>query len=155
MGDSTSAASQEAQGDLSPSSHQQEAEETTSPSEQTTDAQADHVVSELVVKQVAPSPVITPRLEQGEPVKELRYANPHGTFITGIDVQSEVGSINHRNSRVDVYSAIALWVCRLLYTTDRSLRRSCLFLTYVHPYIHTGGSVEKVTEGRAIWFIKG
>ena len=138
MGDSTSAASQEAQGDLSPSSHQPEAEETTTPSEQTTEAQADHVVSELVVKQVAPSPVITPLLEEGEPVKELRYANPHGTFITGIDVQSEVGSINHRNSRVsiymDVYSAIALWVCRLLYTTDRALRRSCPFLTYVHPY---------------------
>lgn len=32
-----------------------------------------------------------PPVTEDQPLREFRYANPHGTFITGIDVNSEVG----------------------------------------------------------------
>ena len=40
-------------------------------------------------------PVAAPPPAEDQPTKELRYTNPHGTFITGIDVSSEVGDAAH------------------------------------------------------------
>ena len=60
----------------------------------------DNVESEIeeaveVESQAATSESVTLKGSGEQQLAELRYANPHGTFITGIDINSEVGPIYH------------------------------------------------------------
>lgn len=56
------------------------------------------------VESPATSVSVTPKGPGEQQLAELRYANPHGTFITGVDVNSEVGRTSH---------------CRTVHTTCR------------------------------------
>ena len=52
-------------------------------------------VGVAVEPQAATTVSVTPKGLGEQQLAELRYANPHGTFITGIDVNSEVGLTCH------------------------------------------------------------